>query len=306
MAYNRVSACDICGSGLRDASFSMGYLQTIPSHFLGIWGNSLGFKTQTGFSNGTQFTVSDNIFQSGLVFNQQVNKKVQVNYRMGVQQITRFNENNENSLSNYSGLTDLNIALNYTLIDNRKFALEKTKHLALTSIQVKIPNGHYQLRDQFKRLLPINLQPGNGSYGIGAQALYAAFKNNWNWNLQLSMFYNFQNELKYQQGSNQMIRAGLGRSIKIDQHLLIPMMGYQFQRFSPDLLYQEWVTTTGGNIHNSFLQLEWINQNFYGRFQVNIPLRQSLPEFAPRSTTPVLLTVGWLIKQNSEDIKSFD
>lgn len=299
-------ACDICGSGLREGSFSMGYLQTIPSNFLGLWGNSLGFKTQTGFSNGTNFIVSDRLIQSGLVFNQQVNKKIQVNYRMGVQHISRFNENNENSFSTYSGLTDLNIALNYTLIDNRNLALKKTKQLSLASIQVKLPNGHYQLRDQFKRLLPINLQPGNGSYGIGAQWLYAAFQNNWSWNVQLSTFYHFENELKYQQGSNQMIRTGLGKSFNRGKNMIIPMFGYQFQRFSSDFSYQEWVTTTGGNIQTAFLQLEWIRQNFYGRFQANLPLKQTLPEFAPKSTTPILLTLGWLIKQNSNDIKSFD
>ena len=124
-----LNACDICGSGLRDASFTMGYLQTIPSHFLGVWGNSLGFNTQTGYSNGTKFTVSDRILQTGIVFNQQINQKLQINYRQGIQQISRHNEDNENKTNTYSGLSDLSVAVNYTLIDSRKFAIKKTKQL---------------------------------------------------------------------------------------------------------------------------------------------------------------------------------
>ncbi len=305
-ASAKASACDICGSGLRDASFSMGYLQTIPSHFLGIWGNSLGFKTQTGFSNGTQFNVTDKILQSGIIFNQQVNKKFQINYRMGIQQISRKNENNENAINTYSGLSDLNIALNYTLVDNRKFNLGKTKQLAIASAQIKIPNGHYQLRDAYKRLLPMNLQPGNGSYSMGAQALYGYFYQGWSCNVQLSMLYNFENELKYQQGSNGMLRTGLGKSFTLKKTILLPMLGYQFQQFGPDFSYGEVVTTTGGNIQALFLQLEWLRKNLYGRLQANILVNQNFPEFAPQSSTPYMLTVGWLINQNSEDIKSFD
>jgi hypothetical protein len=301
-----LNACDICGSGLRDASFSMGYLQTIPSHFLGVWGNSLGFNTQTGYSNGTKFTVSDRILQTGIVFNQQINQKLQINYRQGIQQISRHNEDNENKTNTYSGLSDLSVAVNYTLIDSRKFAIKKTKQLGLTSLNVKIPNGHYQLRDGYKRMLPMNLQPGNGSYGIGGQVLYGIFKNGWNWNMQLSAFYNFENELKYQQGDNQIIRSGIGKAFSSKKNICLPMLGYQYQQFGPDLTYRERVTTTGGNVQTIFIQLEWIRQNFYGRFQGNIPLKQTLPDFAPQSTSPIMLTLGWLINQNSEDIKSFD
>lgn len=305
-ASAKASACDICGSGLRDASFSMGYLQTIPSHFLGVWGNSLGFKTQTGFSNGTQFTVTDKILQSGIIFNQQVNKKFQINYRMGIQQISRKNENNENATNTYSGLSDLNIALNYTLFDNRKFNLGKTKQLAIASAQMKIPNGHYQLRDSFKRLLPMNLQPGNGSYSLGAQALYGTFYQGWSWNIQASVLHNFENELKYRQGDNGMLRTGIGKSFTAGKSNFLPMIGYQFQTFSPDQSYGEFVTTTGGSIQAVFLQFEWVRKNLYGRFQANILVNQNFPEFSPQSSTPYILTVGWLINQNSEDIKSFD
>lgn len=305
-ASAKASACDICGSGLRDASFSMGYLQTIPSHFLGIWGNSLGFKTQTGFSNGTQFTVTDKILQSGVMFHQQLSNKLQVNYRLGVQQISRENENNEQLVNHYSGLSDLNIAVNYTMFDNRKLVIPKTKHLAITSVQLKLPSGHYQLRDQFKRMLPMNLQPGNGSYSLGAQALYGAFYKGWSWNIQASVLHNFENELKYRQGDNGMLRTGIGKSFTAGKSNFLPMIGYQFQKFSPDQSYREFVTTTGGSIQAAFLQFEWVRKNLYGRLQANIILNQNFPEFAPKSSTPYMLTIGWLLNQNSKDIESFD
>lgn len=99
------------------------------------------------------------------------------NWQIIVQLPWRYHERvgDNGSLSSISGAGDASITAFYKLrLPQFKGQWQQSASLGM---QIGLPTGPYQQRDQYKRLLPMPFQTGTGSYSGMAQAFYTLSKN---------------------------------------------------------------------------------------------------------------------------------
>ena len=206
-------SCDICGCGIRDNSMSMGNLQGISNQNLSLSFNR--WKLNTPFSNGSiNYNIQDHINNWSVGYNQNLNSKTQWYVSLPYQIVSRKNLNNENGSETTVGIGDINLGLNYRIIDNRKIQILDQRQLLMGGFSLKLPTGKYQTRGENKIMLPMHLQPGNGSYSLGSQLYYSVIKNNLGVNIFTKYNHTLENELGYKQGNNWQNNGGIFYTLK--------------------------------------------------------------------------------------------
>ena len=285
-----VYSCDICGCGIQNNGTTMGLLQTVNYPFWSISHRNTQFSTQL-----QERKVSDQLNTINLMFSKYVAPKWQVQVGTSVMQITRNNAYTDLSKFSIWGIGDVTANINYKLFDNRNKLFKTTTHLLLAGIGIKIPNGNYQLRDPKKQLLPIQLQPGNGSNSLSFNTVYAVKIKNMGVNLNTKYNYHFTNELNYQQGKSLSFIGGFFYAIENKSWQLIPQILFGIENYNTDKQYNVTVPYSGGSMQLLGLQLEGIYKNMYinaGYFQ---PVNNNTPSQAAQMNRRFYATFGWLI-----------
>lgn len=293
-----VKACDVCGCGIRDASFNMGFAQSIQSNMLITGYQQLNLITQI-----SGYSVNDRIIRFPIHYMHQLSEKWQAQIGTEVQQTQGINAYNENQIWSSVSPSDLYSSINFRLFDNRKNIFTPHHLLWFIGSSLKLPTGHYQIRDNEKRLLPMQLQAGNGAYSIGLQSQLSYRYQSWGLNTMFSHLTNTQNELSYKQGQQTQILVGINRAFNIGKsnHTFIPQIAYAFQHFQIDRQYNSKVPFSGGTIGSLKLQLEWIYKNIYASALYQIPQNVLVPKGAPVVQSSVQFKLGYLIPPLKKD-----
>jgi len=306
----KLTACDVCGASAQLGSTSMGFSQSITRPLIGINFVHWGYQTSTQTNLGNPYTTQDKIQSLNLNYAQYIHPKIQIQMNWGVNQIVRRNAYDENKTESILALNDLNFLINYKILDNRNQPFQKNKFLWLVGLNSKLPNGHYQIRDQEKRMIPPQLQPGNGSYSFGLQSFAS-------WNIkkigvafQTRITRPFVNELNYLPGLNGGVQSGLyylwdlknknySNTVKI-----IPQLGMKWDFNQSDRQYGEIIPTSKMETSQAYGQIELLTQNIYTHLFVGIPVQQISSQNSPILQPTVRVAVSFIINKKSEsDIK---
>jgi hypothetical protein len=294
--FNESKSCDICGSGFRDATYNMGFAQSMKSNLLLIGLNGIHYNTQ--IINPKVYHVDDIILKIPLHYVHHIDKKWQAQISTEIQSLTRINAYNENQIWHSLNPGDLYFGGSYRLIDNRENYNTNHHVIWLIGANSKLPIGHYQIRDAQKRLLPMHLQAGNGSYGLGLLSGFAYRNGNWGINKQFQCWAYSKNELNYKQGFQIQGSLGLNYVFRnTANHLFVPQLAYVYQTFNKDIQHEILLNSTGSKAHLLNLQLEWIYTNFYANIQYLRPIATEIPNDAPNYLHSVNIKFGILIPE---------
>ncbi len=302
----KLKACDVCGASAQLGSTSMGFSQSITRPLIGINFVHWGYQTSAITNLGNPYTTVDKIQSLNLNYAQYIHPKIQIQMNWGVNQIIRRNAYNENKTESIMALNDLNFLVNYKIIDNRNQPFQKNKFLWLVGVNSKLPNGHYQIRDLEKRMIPQQLQPGNGSYSLGLQSFASWNINNIGVAFQTRISRPFVNELNYLPGLNGGFQTGLyylrdfknknnSKTIK-----LIPQLGLKWDFNQSDRQYGEIIPTTKMQTGQLFSQVELLTQNMYAHLFVGIPVHQLSAQNSPVLQPTVRVAVSFILNKKAE------
>lgn len=283
-------SCDICGCGIQNNGTTLGLLQTVNYPFWSISHRNTQFSTQL-----QEKKVTDQLNTVNLMYSKYVSPKWQVQVGASAVQITRNNAYTDLSKFSIWGIGDVTANLNYKLFDNRNNLFKTTTHLLLAGVGIKIPNGNYQLRDPKKQLLPIQLQPGNGSNSISLNTVYAIKIKNMGFNLNTKYNHHFTNELDYQQGNALSFIGGYFYAIEKKSWQLIPQIMVGVEQYGTDKQYNATVPYSGGSMQLLGLQLEGIYKNMYINAGYFHPVNLDVPTQAAQMNRRFYATFGWLI-----------
>jgi len=306
----KLKACDVCGASAQLGSTSMGFSQSITRPLLGINFVHWGYQTSALTNMGNPYTTYDKIQSINLNYAHYIHPKVQIQLNWGVNHIVRNNAYNENQWESFFALNDLNFSLNYKLLDNRNQPFQKNKFLWLIGLNSKLPNGQYQIRDREKRMIPQQLQAGNGSYALGLQSFASWNINKIGLAVQTRISRPFMNELNYQPGINGGIQSGFyylwDTKSKKEQFKakIIPQLGLKWDFNQSDRQYGELISTTQMKTSQAFGQLELLTPNFYAQIFAGIPMNQISSPNSPILQPSIRVAVSFIINKKSElDLK---
>lgn len=271
-------ACDICGGSPQLGSNAIGFSHAINQPLIGIQYLHWGYQTKDRTSKNEVYTVLDQIQSLNFHYTQYIHTNWQIQANWGINQITRNNAYNEKGTQSLWGINDINGSLNYKFFDNRSNAFSKNKWIAFVGITAKIPNGFYQVRDNEKRMLPIQLQPGNGCYAIGMQTFIAWKTKNYGIAMQGRLNESFENELGYIPGLNGGLQTGIYyvvdkiNTTKQKQWKLIPQIGIKTDFNLEDEQFNQKITETQLNNQQIFSQIEFMGQKTYVNLFFSLPI----------------------------------
>lgn len=214
--------------------------------------------------------------------------------------MSRKNLNNENSSETTTGICDLNLGLNYRILDNRKIQNLNQHQLLMGGLSVKLPTGKYQTRGEDKIMLPMHLQPGNGSYSIGGQLFYSFLKENFGMNIFSKINYNLENELGYQQGKSWQNNIGIFYTLKLGRIIIIPQLGASYEQYSSDKNFDSQVAFTGGKLGYSFGQVELVWKNIYLSIKSAHPISINIPKNAPNPQNRLQFSISWILDSSKK------
>ena len=301
MSIPQLYSCDICGCGIRDNSMSMGNLQGISNQNISLSLNR--WKLNTPYSDGTNdYNIQDFISNWSIGYNQNINAKTQWFVGLPYQVVSRKNLNNENSSETTTGIGDLNLGLNYRILDNRKIQILNQHQLLMGGLSLKLPIGKYQTRGEDKIMLPMHLQPGNGSYSIGSQLFYSLLKENFGVNIYSKLNYNLENELGYQQGKSWQNNIGIFYTIKLGKIIIIPQVGTSFEQYGTDKNFDSQVAFTGGNLGYSYGQVELVWKNLYLSLKSAHPVSIDIPMDAPNPQNRLQFSFSWILDSSKKSM----
>jgi hypothetical protein len=298
--FHTTQACDVCGSGIRDASFNMGFAQSMKKNMLFTGIHTFHYVTQAADGEQT-YNVSDRIIRIPTLYVHQNSKKWQTQIQYDLQYISRNNAYNEQTQFHQFSPGDLSISGIYRVIDTRNFFNQKHSFLWLAGTTLKLPTGHYQIRDSKKRILPMQLQAGNGAYGLGLNTSFAYRYKRMGIHQMVQTMIHAPNESQYQQGQQIQYQMGINAVFQPNaSHTLIPMVSFLNQHFQVDQSFNSTINSTGGNWQSVVIQCEWIYQNVYMMPQFQFPILSKIPENAPQIMPAFQIRLGYLFDEKQK------
>jgi hypothetical protein len=305
----KLHACDVCGGAPQLGSNAMGFSQSIPNPMIGMHFLHWGFLTDAKTSMNQLYSTRDQINSLNFSYAQYIHNRWQIQANWGINQITRNNAFNEGHTETMIGINDLSLSANYKFIDNRNNPFKPNKWVGLIGISSKLPNGLYQIRDQEKRMLPMHLQPGNGSYSIGLQSFIAWSQKSFGVALQSRIQMPFQNELDYLPGINGSIQPGVyyvlnveSRNPKSSPWKFIPQFGLKYDFNNTDKQFDQIIPTTQMQSNQLFGQLEIVGKSIYSNLFISLPLSQSSTKGSPIPQPMARISVAFILNKREKKV----
>ncbi len=299
----KLSACDVCGGTPQLGSTAMGFSQSIPNPMIGIHFLHWGYRTDAKTVNLQDYNTLDKIQSLNFSFAQYLDTKWQIQANWGMNQITRKNAYNEGKTETMRGISDVSISLNYKFIDNRNNPFKSNKWIGLIGVSGKMPNGFYQVRDQEKRMLPMHLQPGNGSYSVGLQSFIAWNQRKLGFAIQSRINKPFQNELHFLPGLNGSVQPGVYyvfdvKNSKIENSWkFIPQIGLKSDFNRADKQFNQVIPTTQIQTNQLYGQLEILGKNMYSNLFFSLPLTQTSTSGSPQNQPMARISIAFILNK---------
>lgn len=272
-------ACDICGCGS-----GMNYLGVLPQFNRNLAGlrfqysNFLHPSTNVNSNDASSQVLEDRFFRTEAWMRYYpadrwqlfVTVPYSVNQRMETQRTTQI-----------EGMGDINVNVNYTLLDYGDSISSDWKNLLLVGGGAGLPTGKYQQRDDTKLMLPAGFQVGSGAFSYNLQLIHTLRYRTWGLNTNLRYTFNGENELSYDYGNQFSGAMALFYWGETKKFAYLPSVGVSLEHFEQDYQYDVLKEFSGGNFVNLTVGLDLYIKRFYINTFVQIPLSQEIPSNQP-------------------------
>lgn len=272
-------ACDICGCGA-----GMSYLGVLPQfnqNLVGLryqYSNFLHPSSNVNSNDASSQVLEDRFYRTEAWLRYYpaerwqlfVNVPYSVNQRIETQRTTQI-----------EGIGDININVNYTLLDYGDSITSEWKNLLLVGGGIGLPTGKYQQRDNTKLMLPSGFQVGSGAYSYNLHLIHTLRYRTWGLNTNLRYTFNGENELSYNYGNQFSGAMALFYWGETKNFAYLPSVGISLEHFEQDSEYDLLKEFSGGNFVNLTVGLDLYIKRFYINTFVQIPLSQEIPSSQP-------------------------
>ncbi|MFM1793179.1 MAG: hypothetical protein RLZZ252_1533 [Bacteroidota bacterium] len=290
---SNTNACDICG--ISSGFNSLGQINTLSRQYLLLESQHNNFiHPATNPSKNSLDQISTQ--QLHYAWKSDSMPRLQWIANLSYKTVVRDNVYLNNPNFQTQGLGDLNLRGIYTLYDNRNYNLDNPiKKLIMLQGGMRLPTGKYQLRGAEKEMLPMHLQPGNGSWQ-GEMAINSFLRYR-NLGIQLGSIINVSttNELNYKIGTRNSNSIAVFYNHSNSTQTLIPQVFAQYDWIDQDQQYKQKINTTGAQWMKLGLQIDWIFRKLYVRGRWENPISSNLSTAAPQPTSTTTLSIGILL-----------
>lgn len=207
----------------------------------------------------------------------------------------QFNKREETErTTEISGVGDLTVSANYTIINTGDSLNRKFKHTWLAGGGITLPTGKYQARDENGTSLPAQFQIGTGAYAFRFMTNYTIRYKGWGLNTNLNYTVRGENERNYQFGNQSAIAVGAFYWFKWKETSILPNIGYSFEDFQADLEDGRTKESTGGTMQFLNIGMDVNMNRIFLRTFVQVPLSQELPEAQPTTGARINGSIAWV------------
>ena len=272
LAITHSEACDVCGCSLGSNYF--GILPQFDKHFVGIRWHYSAFSARMNHESSyldDEYS-NDSYYQLEMWGRFYLTPRIQlfaslpysINYMQGShQQVTA------------SGLGDISLIANYTLINTGEDVGNPWRHSLLLGGGVKLPTGHYQQQDQGKLVNP-NFQLGTGSIDVVLNLLYTVRYQNKGLNLGTTRQLNTVNPVAYRFGNQWNASAQVFYWQQMKAWSLLPHVGAYYETATMHTDHGIRQVNTGGRALFAQVGLDTYYRNMALGFTYKSPLRQQM------------------------------
>ena len=271
-------ACDVCGCAM--AGNYSGIYPQFQKNIIGFRYRFQSFNhPNTDLNlNGTSLVQRDKFQTYELAGRFYLSDRIQL--LAAVPYSVHMREESERT-TDISGIGDMTVAANYTLI-NTGDSLKKTfKHTLLVGAGVSLPTGRYQQRDATKAMLPAQFQIGTGAYRFSLRSNYTVRYEGFGVNAEANYTFNGENERFYQFGNQYSASANAFYWFQGNGFSILPSLGISYEHYNQDYEYENVKEQTGGSLQLLNAGIDLYLDKYYVQFFMQQPLAQNLPDAQP-------------------------
>ena len=171
------SACEICGCS--SGSAFTGILPQFRRHFIGLRYTYRSFQTTHPTTDGSKLYSLDRFHTADLWGRFYLHKRVQL---FAVVPLNSYSQTESGSTLKATGLGDIQVFVNYALIQTPDSSKSPWRHVLLAGGGIKAPTGENNAMNRVGERLNQNLQPGSGSWDAIVNAVYTVRYKQWGMN----------------------------------------------------------------------------------------------------------------------------
>lgn len=286
-----VKACDACGCV--SPSAMGGLLPVMRSSVLGVRVHFRQFNHPLNppNMNGESQVIQDRIIQTAVWLRSFPLPKWQLYVEMPYS-IQQRQETMQNIQVNGPG--DAQVAVSYLAVNTPDSLHRRIKTAVLIGLQTSLPTGHYQLRDVQGKLLPLGLQSGTGSWGIGPHVNASIRHRVWGLNLDLRYSIFSKNERGLQPGG-----AGTGSIrafafLKGKRATVLPSVGILGEWLGEERLYNAINQDSGGQRMSLQTGVELFWGKLFAASHLQWAVWESQPQTQPRLLGSASVSLGYV------------
>ena len=291
-------ACDICGCGA--GTNYLGVLPQFNRNLAGLrfqYSNFLHPSSNVNTNDATSQVLEDRFYRTEAWLRYYPADRWQlfatvpysINERLETQRTTEI-----------SGIGDINLNLNYTLVDFGDSIKTDWKNLLLIGGGTSLPTGKYQQRDETKLMLPAAFQVGTGIYTFNLHLIHTLRYRTWGLNTNLRYTFKGENELSYDYGNQFTGAMALFYWGETKKFAYLPSIGIAVDDFEQDYQYDVLKEYTGGTVASLTAGLDL----YLGRFLVNmfaqLPFHKDIPLAQPSTQTNLGVGVAYFFDKEED------
>lgn len=293
LGFQSSVACDVCGCA---SGADMGsVIPQFQRNMLGLrYRNTHFVHTGSEVSRVGEALVTDDYLHAlDLSFRWFVLPRLQLVTSLPWQQHIRVKDNGQSS--SIQGLGDLQLTAQYTWINTAPSPETPWRHLLLTGLGVRLPNGPFQQRTAEGLLYPAAFQIGTGAYATHLQLFYSVRYKRLGLVTDLNFRHSFASELDYQFG--QQYFGGFTGFYWFDfgKVSVLPQLNMSIEKMDYDQEFGNRVPHTGGRQYLAGGGIDAFYKKWFVSVQLRRPMGWSLPEGMPQPGNRLSFTLGWFI-----------
>lgn len=285
-------ACDVCGGGA--GSQYIGLLPGLNRNFAGIQFLSGNFTSR--FPSAYQLSpkpddVTEDRYNTLQIWGRhKIGKNYQIFVFIPYQYNTRLKNNESNAVS---GMGDMSLLLNRTIINTQKGAWQ---HTVFGGVGIKLPTGSNKSIQKNALSSFDGMKPGTGTWDFLLNANYTFQNSKFGINLDPSVTLTTASSVGYKVGNRYSIGAIAFYKKALGDFLITPQMGVRFEYATLDFYNykQNWSNLySGGEILYTSAGLQVAYRSVGLRFIGNLPVTQHYAE--GRISARVKLETGFFV-----------
>jgi hypothetical protein len=284
LGFTQARACDVCGCAMT-GTYSGIYPQFTRS-IVGLrWRQANFFHPNTDLNLNGSSRVLEDRFQTAEFWGRfYPHPRIQL-FAFVPYKINQRTETERTTT--ISGIGDINLLANYTIVNTGDSANVKLKHTLLVGGGIKLPTGHYQERDENLTMLPAQFQIGTGAYTYTASLNYTIRYEGFGINSDFAYRYSGENERGYQFGAQTSVAINGFYWFQLKGASVLPSAGWSFENYEIDEENGREKPETGGQLQLLNLGCDVYFGNWFAQVSIQQPLLQDIPFAQPDTGTRI-------------------